>query len=425
MSATFDLRHTSLARASPQWRIRKKSVTAMNQPETTFDLPLLHLAGRAVLPIVQGGMGVGVSAHRLAGSVAACDAVGTLSSVDLRRHYPDLMARTTHLGVGAEAKAAINAANLEALDRTVRAARALSQGRGLLAVNVMRAVSEYAPYVRQACASGIDAVVVGAGLPLDLPELAADFPRVALIPILSDARGIALILKKWERKGRLPDAIVIEHPKHAGGHLGAARIEDLSDPRFDFENVLPEARALLRALGAEERVPLIPAGGINTPQRVRELFALGASAVQVGTAFAVTEEGDAHPEFKRALAEAKPEDIVEFMSVAGLPARAVRTPWLNAYLKVEAKMQAKTAQRGRPKPRCTMVFDCLAQCGLRDGIAKFGQFCIDHQLAAALRGDLKKGLFFRGAGRLPFGSQIRPVRELIDYLLTLTPALSH
>ncbi len=379
-------------------------------------LPPLKLAGREVLPIVQGGMGVGVSAHRLAGTVASLNAVGTLSSVDLRRHHPDLMERTAHIGTGADAKAVIDAANLEALDREIKAARALAQGRGLLAVNVMRAVSEYAHYVRRACESGIDAVVVGAGLPLDLPELAADFPRVALIPILSDARGIALILKKWERKGRLPDAIVIEHPRHAGGHLGAARIEELADPRFEFENVIPEARAALRALGAEDRVPLIAAGGIGTPQRVRELIALGAAAVQLGTAFAVTEEGDAHPEFKRVLAGAQPEDIVEFISVAGLPARAVRTPWLENYLRLAPKLQAKAAQRGA-RPRCTMVFDCLAQCGLRDGIAKFGQFCIDHQLAAALRGDVKHGLFFRGAGKLPFGAQIRPVRDLIAFLL--------
>ena len=378
-------------------------------------LPLLKLAGRELKPIVQGGMGVGISAHRLAGAVAADNAVGTLASVDLRRHHPDLMAKTTNIGAGENAKAAINAANLEALDREIGAARRIAAGAGLLAVNVMRAVTEYAAYVRQACASGIDAVVVGAGLPLDLPELTADHPKVALVPILSDARGIALVLKKWERKGRLPDAIVIEHPKHAGGHLGAARIEDLGDPRFEFEQVLPEARALLRSMGAEERVPLIPAGGINTPQRVRELFTLGASAVQVGTAFAATEECDAHPEFKRVLAEAKPEDLVEFISVAGLPARAVRTPWLENYLRLAPKLQAKAAIRG-PK-RCTMVFDCLAQCGLRDGIAKIGQFCIDHQLAAALRGDVMSGLFFRGDGTMPFGSQVRPVRELIAFLL--------
>jgi nitronate monooxygenase len=379
------------------------------------DLPPLRLAGRVLKPIVQGGMGVGISAHRLAGTVAANNAVGTLASVDLRRHHADLMARTTNIGAGEAAKSAINAANLEALDREIGAARRLAAGAGLLAVNVMRAVSEYAAYVRQACASGIDAVVVGAGLPLDLPELTADHPKVALVPILSDSRGVALVLKTWERKGRLPDAIVIEHPKHAGGHLGAAKIEDLGDPRFEFEQVIPEVRALLRAMGAEDKVPLIPAGGINTPARVRELISLGASAVQVGTAFAVTEECDAHPDFKRVLAGARPEDIVEFVSVAGLPARAVRTPWLENYLRLLPKLQAKAAARG-PK-RCTMVFDCLAQCGLRDGIAKIGQFCIDHQLAAALRGDVMSGLFFRGDGKLPFGSQIRPVRELIAFLL--------
>jgi nitronate monooxygenase len=380
------------------------------------DLPLLRLAGRSVLPIVQGGMGVGVSAHRLAGAVASYNAVGTVSSVDLRRHHPDLMER--HVGLrNAAAKDAINQANLEALDREVRAARELAGNRGVIAVNVMRAVSDYANLVRQSCVSGADAVVVGAGLPLDLPELAADFPNVALVPILSDARGIALILKKWERKGRLPDAIVIEHPRLAGGHLGAARIEDLNDPRFDFENVLPETLKLLRAMGAEGRIALVPAGGINSPQRVRQLFALGANAVQLGTPFVATEECDADPVFKKALAQAKPEDIVEFMSVAGLPARAVRTPWLDRYLSTVQRLQAKVAARAPQLPRCRGVFDCLTQCGLRDGIAKIGQFCIDHQLAASLKGDLMHGLFFRGKEALPFGDQIRTVRELLAHML--------
>jgi nitronate monooxygenase len=269
--------------------------------------------------------------------------------------------------------------------------------------------------VDQACASGIDAVVVGAGLPLDLPDLAGAYPQVALIPILSDARGIRLVVKKWMRKGRLPDAIVIEHPRYAGGHLGAAQVEDLADPRFDFERVLPEVLAFFRAEGiADGAIPLIPAGGINTHERVRDLIARGAAAVQLGTAFAVTEEGDADIAFKRVLAGAGPEDIIEFMSVAGLPARAVRTPWLTNYLKYLPKLAA-VAHR---KPRCTLKFDCLIQCGLRDGIAKIGQFCIDMQLAAALRGDVAKGLFFRGASSLPFGSEIRPVRELIAYLVT-------
>lgn len=373
----------------------------------------LQIAGRTLLPIVQGGMGIGVSAHRLAGTVASLGAVGTLSCVDTRRHHPDLMARTRGLGVGPEAKAAIDEANLEAVEREIRAARSLSAGCGLVAMNVMRAVSDYARYVRRSLEAGIDAIVVGAGLPLDLPDLASDHPAAALVPILSDSRGVQLVLRKWERKKRKPDAIVLEHPGLAGGHLGAARLGDLGDPRFDFERCIPETVALLRAAGIERDTPVIAAGGIRSAGDIRRVVALGASAVQLGTPFAVTTECDAHPSFKRVLAEAREEDKVEFISVAGLPARAVATPWLKAYLRVEERLQ----QNARPKPRCTKAFDCLAQCGLRDGTAGWGQFCIDQQLAAALNGDVRQGLFFSGRGALPFGDAIRSVRELLVRLL--------
>jgi nitronate monooxygenase len=374
----------------------------------------LRLAGRTLLPLVQGGMGVGVSAHSLAGAVAAEGGVGTISSVDLRRHHADLMARTSGLDPGEAAKQAIDEANLEAISREIAAAREAAAGCGLLAINVMRAVSAYAASVRRALEAGIDAVVVGAGLPLDLPDLAQDHPRAALIPILSDARGVQLIVRKWERKKRLPDAIVIEHPRLAGGHLGAAKIADLHDPRFEFENVIPASLAFLRAAGIEREIPLIAAGGIRSHADIVRVQALGAAAVQLGTPFAVTTEGDAHPEFKRVLAEAQDDEMVEFTSVAGLPARAVGTTWLRSYLRIEDKLQAVA----HPKSRCTKSFDCLAQCGLRDGLPGWGQFCIDNQLAAALRGDVRKGLFFRGVGALPFGSQIRSVRELIERLLT-------
>ncbi|MEP7183598.1 MAG: nitronate monooxygenase family protein [Betaproteobacteria bacterium] len=384
---------------------------AMDDPHSAQPaLPPLVIRGRRVLPIVQGGMGVGVSAHKLAGAVAAMGAVGTIASVDLRRHHPDLMATSARGD-----RATVDAANMTALDREIRGAKAIAAGRGMVAVNVMRAVTEYAGYVRQSCESGADALVVGAGLPLDLPDLVAPWPHVALIPILSDSRGIALVVKKWARKGRLPDAIVIEHPRYAGGHLGAAKVEDLADPRFDFERVLPEVLAFFRAEGIDDgAIPLIPAGGINNHERIRELIAMGASAVQLGTAFAVTEESDADIAFKHVLAGAGPEDIVEFMSVAGLPARAVRTPWLENYLKYLPKLQAVAHKR----QRCTLKFDCLFQCGLRDGVAKIGQFCIDQKLAEGLRGDVGKGLFFRGAAALPFGAEIRSVRELLGYLLT-------
>ncbi len=380
-------------------------------------LQALHLGGRRLLPIVQGGMGVGVSAHRLAGTVAAQGGVGTLSAVDLRRHHPDLMARTQHLaqrvGCDADSKRQIVAANLEALGREVRAALAIAGGHGLVAVNVMRAVSDYADGVRSALAAGAHMVVVGAGLPLDLPDLAADFPQALLVPILRDARGVALVVKKWERKKRLPDAIVLEHPRLAGGHLGAARIADLDDARFDFAQAIPQSLAFLRSAGLEGRIPLIAAGGIRCHADIARIQALGGAAVQLGTPFAVTTECDASDGFKQVLASARDDDLRTFISVAGLPARAVGTPWLKAYLQAEPRLQAVAHAKGR----CTQAFDCLAQCGLRDGLPGWGQFCIDQQLAAALRGDVKKGLYFRGVGALPFGSEIRPVRALLQHLL--------
>ena len=228
------------------------------------------------------------------------------------------------------------------MSREIARARELSGGRGLVAMNIMRAVSEYEAYARHALACGIDALVVGAGLPLDLPELAREFPKSAIIPILSDARGVQLIVRKWEKKGRMPDAIVIEHPGLAGGHLGAAKVADLKDKRFEFDVVLPEVLEFFHKSGL--KIPLIPAGGISSLEDVRRLQGLGAAAVQLGTAFAVTVECDASAEFKRILAEAKPEDIVEFTSVAGLPARAVRTPWLDKYLRLEPRLQKARAR---------------------------------------------------------------------------------
>ncbi|MBU9266889.1 NAD(P)H-dependent flavin oxidoreductase [Burkholderia gladioli] len=373
----------------------------------------LTIRGRSLLPVVQGGMGVGISAHRLAGSVAREGALGTIASIDLRHHHADLLARCR----ARPDRDTLEAANLEALRREIERARSWSEGHGMIAVNVMKAVRSHADYVRLACDAGADAIVMGAGLPLDLPEL-TEGHDIALIPILSDARGIALVLKKWMKKGRLPDAIVIEHPAHAGGHLGVSRIEEANDARFDFARVLGETRQTIEALGlAREAIPLIVGGGINSHQAVREALGLGASGVQVGTPFAVTEEGDAHPAFKQVLVQARPEDIVDFISVTGLPARAVRTPWLERYLRHEARIRSKL---GALRQRCPTALECLSVCGLRDGIERFGHFCIDTRLAAALRGDVANGLFFRGREALPFGNAIRSVRDLLALLLTGT-----
>lgn len=371
----------------------------------------LDILGKKLIPIVQGGMGVGISAHRLAGAVARENGMGTIASIDLRHHHPDLEEQTGHC----RDREKIDQANLIALDREIKAAKQLAQGHGAIAVNIMKAVRQHPALVQQACESGADVLVMGAGLPLDLPEMVADFPKIGLVPILSESRGVAIVMKKWLKKGRCPDAIVIEHPGHAGGHLGANKVEDLHAPRFEFDLVVNDCQTLFTELGlGQDAPPLILAGGIDSHEKVRHWLSAGASAVQLGTAFAVTQEGDAHDEFKRVLINATPANMAEFISVAGLPARAVATHWLNQYQRHEPRMQA--CAKADPR-RCTQRLDCLTQCGLRDGLAKIGQFCIDLKLVSALKGDVRKGLFFRGAGVLPFGKAVRSVRELIEYLL--------
>jgi nitronate monooxygenase len=371
--------------------------------------PPLTIGNHSLLPIIQGGMGVGISAHRLAGTVAREGAVGTIASIDLRVHHPDLMARTERV----KSRDIIDEANYEALDREIRGARDIAPN-GFIAVNVMRAVDRYAQLVRQSCESGADAIIMGAGLPFELPELTKEFPDVALIPILSEERGVRAVIKRWMRKGRLPDAIVLEHPRYAGGHLGAPKPEDIDNPRFDFKRVLSEIAKVFEQIGIDP-IPLLPAGGINSFSKIRELFSFGASGVQIGTPFAVTEEGDAHPTFKQVLLGAKPEEIITFMSTAGLPARAVLTPWLRKYLAREEKVRSRATPE---KGKCAIWYECLSHCGLKDGDSQSGQFCIDTQLEAAVHGNYEKGLFFRGSEPLPFGDQVRSVHDLLTLLLT-------
>lgn len=374
-------------------------------------LPLLKIKGRELLPMIQGGMGVGVSAHKLAGAVAKEGAIGTIASIDLRVHHPDLMERTHR----AKDRKIIDEANYEALDREIRAAKEIAGDNGLIAVNAMKAVDRYPEMVRQACESGANAIIMGAGLPFDLPDMIKGYEdQMALIPILSEERGVRAVLKRWMRKGVLPDAIVLEHPRYAGGHLGAKDPKNVNDPKFDFSRILGEIAKVFETLKIEP-IPLLPAGGINSFEKIKEVFDLGAGGVQVGTPFAVTQEGDAHQNFKDILLNAKPEDIVTFMSTAGLPARAVLTPWLKKYLAREDKVRA----RANPdKAKCAVWYECLTHCGLKDGNANAGQFCIDTQLEQAVLGNVERGLFFRGSEPLPFGNQCRTVAETLQYMLT-------
>ncbi|MDO4693504.1 MAG: nitronate monooxygenase family protein [Eikenella sp.] len=373
----------------------------------------LTIRGRELIPIVQGGMGVGISASSLSSAVARENGIGTIASVDLRHLHEDLLAESK-INPSDEKYTRLN---LIALDREIQAAKQQAEGRGMIAVNVMKAVKDHPALVRQACESGADAIVMGAGLPLDLPDMTEGFKDVALFPILSESRGIGIVLKRWMKKGILPDAIVIEHPAHAAGHLGAATVDGIRDERFEFKRVIEETFEVFKKLGLEsEKIPLVLAGGMANFQKITTaLKDWGASAVQIGTAFAVTHEGDAHINFKKTLSGAEGEQIVEFMSVAGLPARGVRTKFLDGYLKRESILQANAKADPR---RCTQGINCLSVCGLRDGLEKVGQFCIDLKLAAAFRGEVDKGLFFRGKDPLPFGKTMKSVQETVEYLLT-------
>ncbi|MDK4680404.1 nitronate monooxygenase family protein [Kingella negevensis] len=374
----------------------------------------LTIRGKNLIPIVQGGMGVGISASSLSSAVARENGIGTIASVDLRHLHEDLLA-DSKVNPSEEKYTRLNRI---ALDREIQAAKAQSEGRGMIAVNVMKAVKDHAALVRQACESGADAIVMGAGLPLDLPDLVGDYRKdVALLPILSESRGVGIVLKRWLKKGVLPDAIVIEHPAHAAGHLGASSVAGVNDEKFDFKRVLEETFKLFKQLDLErEKIPLILAGGMANFQKVSlALREWGANAVQVGTAFAVTKEGDAHINFKNTLAGVSREQVVEFMSVAGLPARGVATRFLSSYMRREEKLQANAKADQR---RCTQGLNCLTSCGLRDGLPNAGQFCIDLKLAEAFRGEVDKGLFFRGKDPLPFGQSIKSVRETVEYLLT-------
>lgn len=332
------------------------------------------LGGRTLaLPIVQGGMGIGVSLERLAGAVAAQGGMGTISAAFGGFREPDFAENSRE-------------ANLRALTWQIQKAREISKGAGVVAVNVMVAAAQYADSVRTALRAGADAVVCGAGLPKDLPALAAEVPEspAALAPVVSSGRSAALICKLWDRRyERVPDFVILEGPL-AGGHLGfspedareaqAGRPKPLSGL---LEEVL-EALAPYREKYGRD-IPVFVAGGVRDGRELRRYMDLGAAGAQFATRFIATEECDASPGYKQALLRARPEDITIVQSPVGMPGRALRSPLIQ---RVEAGTQARITHCDR----------CLAACD-----CKTAPYCISRALIAAVGGDWENGLFFCGA----------------------------
>ena len=346
-------------------------------------------------PIIQGGMGIRISGAGLAAAVANAGGIGIISAIGLgmRSAYFD-----SHEPSPKKRHENFLEANRLALIDELQKARALSP-QGIIGVNVMVAAHGYELLVKTAVQNGANLVISGAGLPLKLPEYTADVPTVALLPIVSSARTAKIICQKWQRQGRLPDAIVVENPNSAGGHLGA-KWQELDSPDFEAEQVLPELIAYLHN-ELRQDIPLIAAGGIWDRADIDRAISLGASGVQIGTRFITTEECDVDRRYKEFHLQAKPEDVVVVSSPVGLPGRALKNPFVEQVL------------AGTPsKSQEPCLVNCLKVCKFRDSR---DTYCILRALDRAAYGDVETGLVFAGrdAGR---AEKILPVAELMAEL---------
>jgi nitronate monooxygenase len=354
-------------------------------------LPVLKIGKHQPLyPMIQGGMGVAISGPNLAGHVARCGGVGTIASVGLACNSPHYNGRNYF------------EANQLAVKEGIQEARKIAGPEGVIAVNCMVALTDYDRHVKSACEGGVDVIISGAGLPLRLPEYAKEYPDVALVPIVSTVKAASLISRRWEKTyGRLPDGFVVETPKYAGGHLGVTKMDQVEDDEFSLEKVVPELVEFVeKEMGKD--VPVIAAGGIWDRKDMERAFGLGAKGVQMGTRFACTFEGDASERFKQAYIDAREEDVVIIQSPAGLPGRALRSPFIDQYLKghVESK---------------PCIANCLTHCRYK---TERETFCIAQALIDAYRGNWEEGLFFCGSNV----TKVEKMEHVEDIMKELFPA---
>ena len=347
------------------------------------ELKIGHLTSR--LPIIQGGMGVGISMSGLASAVANAGGIGVIAGA---------MAGITEKDVATDGIAA----DCRALTREIRKAR--QQSQGILGVNIMVALTHFADLVKTAIAEKIDIIFSGAGLPLDLPGYLKNGDQTRLVPIVSSGRAAALICKRWhQRYAYLPDGFVVEGPK-AGGHLGF-KPDQIDDPAFCLENLVREVVAEMKRVEAEHgvKIPVIAAGGVYDGGDIRRFLELGASGVQMGTRFVATHECDADAAFKKTYLDAREEDLIVIKSPVGLPGRALRNRFLE-----------EVAAGIKRSFRCP--YHCIKSCDPTKS-----PYCIGMALAQARLGKLKNGFAFAGANAFRV-DKIVSVKELMDTLET-------
>jgi nitronate monooxygenase len=352
-------------------------------------LPSLKIRNLVVpYPIIQGGMGIGVSWDRLAGNVARNGCVGIVSAIGTGYRYPGLA--KTRAGRPDQPE---NLQNSEALQRILKDALRIADGHGAVGVNILCAINEYERVVRESVAGGAQLIISGAGLPLALPDYVGD-ADVALVPIVSSARALKLICKTWERKyNRLPDAVVLEGPE-SGGHQGFS-LEQCTDPAFSLDALLPSVVQERDQWGA---FPVIAAGGVWDRADIDRLMANGAGGVQMATRFIGTFECDAHQNFKEVILQSSKATIALHGSPVGMPARGVMTA-----------LHRRIVEGTAPKIRC--ISNCVAPCEHGKGAIKAG-FCIADTLGDSRGGDKESGLFFTGSSGWKLDDLI-PVRDLI------------
>jgi len=336
------------------------------------------------LALIQGGMGVGVSLSGLATAVANEGGVGVISSAGLGLLYKKFSSDFLE-------------ANILGLKEELRKAR--EKTSGVIGVNIMVAMSNFADIVKTAISEKADIIFAGAGLPLNLPSFLKKDSVTKLAPIVSSARATKIICEKWKKNyNYLPDAIVVEGPK-AGGHLGF-KPEQIEDENYALEKLIPEVVNEVKQFEEtyNQPIPVIAAGGIYTGKDIYDIMQLGASGVQMATRFVTTEECDASPEFKQSYIDARSEDIEIIKSPVGMPGRAITSSFLE-----------KVKQGKRQPLQCP--FQCIKTCEISSS-----PYCIITALINALKGNFEKGYAFAGSNAFK-ATRITTVKELIQNLI--------
>lgn len=344
--------------------------------------PLTIGTHTAPLPIIQGGMGVGISLSRLASAVADEGGIGVIATAGIGMNEPDVYTNFLE-------------ANKRALQREIRKAR--EKTRGLIGVNILVPLSNYADMARTAIEEKVDFIFSGAALPMNLPSFLEGTTHTKLVPIVSSARAARILIRKWmDKYGYRPDALVVEGPK-AGGHLGFKE-EELSDPAFALEELLVPVLEEARRASPRDPIPVVAAGGIYTGEDMYRVMAMGASGVQMATRFVTTHECDAADGFKQAYIDAEAKDMIIIKSPIGLPGRVIRNEF------------TKGVEAGERVPvRCP--YHCIVTCE-----AERSPYCIALALVNAARARMQLGFAFAGANAYR-AERLASVKEVVRSLL--------